>query len=263
VISRYRRNSRRETKQIVSLFFGICLVGIGCLSTGCSRKIENPPKVSIPGFKPSLFFSDEFETKNSKWQAEGVGNTSIEDGMLKVMVPPMSEGFVLWLDENIEKNFQVEYTLHLSDSSGTHGIYLCAEGESGENFLTNLAERTGKKEDYAQPGLRNYLILVHNVNREGVSMGWSRIRKNPHYYLLAHSDTDPCTVRRKYYMDLFKTGNRIQLYVDGVLIHDVKDKGGFGQPVYRNGIIGFRFDSLNKTADTRIDDLKIYQLNPI
>ncbi|RQV98888.1 hypothetical protein EH221_01245, partial [bacterium] len=97
MISRYRWNSRRGTHKIVLLFFGICLVGIGC-----SRKVENPPKVSIPGFRPTLFFSDEFDTENPKWQAEGDGSTSIEDGMLNVTVPPKSEGFVLWLAENVD-----------------------------------------------------------------------------------------------------------------------------------------------------------------
>ena len=253
-----------STRKHAFLSFALSLVFAGYLGVHCARKADIPPKLVVPGYQPRLIVTDQFETARPIWVTEGLGSAILENGMLSVTVPPESEGFVLWLNRNVDKSsFQLEYTLSITDSSGTHGIFFCSEEISGANILSGHTGRTGKRDEYTHGEIRNYQVIVHAMNREGAPLGWSRIRKNPNYYLLSHSETDPCIQPRHYLMDVIKIGNRIQLYVDGILTHDVRDRGGFGQPVYRSGIIGFRFDSLIRPATTRIGDVRVYQLNPI
>lgn len=245
-----------------SLFFPILFIWIGFFSFRCSQRVDVQPKMSVAGYKASAQHLEDFESDLSDWQIEGLGEASIRDGKLEALVTPQSLGFVLWYKKELPENFMVEYKLDLLDTAGTHTAYICGDTDQEADFLNMLPKRSGEQSDYTRTDVRNYQVTVHVTNKEGLPLNRSRVRKNPNYYLLAHSDIDPCMERGLYVLNIVKIGNRIQHYVDGHLIHDVRDKGGFDQRIYRNGKVGLRFDSTNKNARTRIDDFRVFQLSP-
>ena len=62
-------------------------------------------------------------------------------------------------------------------------------------------------------------------------------------------------------MNVIKLGNRIQYYVDGELVHDIRDKGGFG-PVYDQGKFGFILQGNPRRFSINFDKVRVYKLIP-
>ena len=96
---------------------------------------------------------------------------------------------------------------------------------------------------------------------EGEHHPGTKVRKNPGHMLLSRVVPDPCRENRPYLIEILKLGNRILFHVDGILIHDVRDKGGFGS-AYDEGKIGFwvhgqggtfksTFDNIRKAAEVK------------
>lgn len=101
---------------------------------------------------------------------------------------------------------------------------------------------------------------MHCYTPNGQHNPGSKIKKYPGPYLLAKSPGDPCEENRGYLVDVVKTGSRIQLFVDNQKVHDLRDRGGFGQS-YKEGYIGFLFQGASHAA-MLVDNVRLFKLNP-
>lgn len=234
------------------------------LMTACSRQTGEPPWINIPGYHAELAYHEEFANDISEWHFEGDGEAKLtENSQLELLAYQGGNGLVFWSPFHLSGSFQLEYEVNISDSGGTNAIFFCAQNQNGEDIFKSTPVRTGLLQDYIYGSMQNYMITYNTVDLNGEPKNQSRMRKNPQYLLLAHTDSDPCLAGNHHFIDVVKMSNRIQFYVNGSLIHDVRDKGGFDAPVYMEGRFGFRIEPVNKDASVLINRVRLYQLTPI
>lgn len=247
-------------KIIIFIIFPLIL----CHLNSCSKKQKEFPWIHYPGYRTELLFCERFDGETDKWFIEGNGDISINDeSRLSISLYPESQGTMLWIKEDFSGDFLLEYEVEFLNSDGTFITFICAKGIRGEDIIREFPSREGIYEEYIKGEMGNYQISFHSYDREGNHYNRSRIRKNPGNLLLSHVDFDPCKENRKYYIDILKISNRIQFYVDGEnnLIHDVRDKGGFGAK-YMDGKIGFWMQGLEGSFKVLLDNFRIFKIIP-
>lgn len=228
---------------------------------GCAKQ-EVKPRMALPGYRSELLFQENFDEDLDQWSFEGKGEVAItEDGRLLVAVDTESEGVAVWTSQDFSGDFHLEYEVEIPETPGINLAILCARGTHGEDILSELPPRTGKLSEYTRGQIRNYHISYHCYTPDGQHVPGSRVRKNPGYLLLSSAKHDPCRENRPYFIDVVKIDNRIQFFVDGNLIHDVRDKGGFG-PTYMNGKIGFWIHGSGTIFTTIFDKIRVFKLIP-
>jgi hypothetical protein len=230
----------------------------------CTKKTYEVPWIDYSGYKAGIIFNDGFEEGLKNWYVEGDGKIDItETGQLCITNTSDSNGVMIWSRDDFSGNFLLEYEIEFLNAPGINILFLCAEELNGEDILKDLPPRSGYIDEYTIGQIRNYQLAYHCYDRDGNHYDRSRIRKNPGKMLLSHVGYDPCREDRKYYIDVVKISNRIQFYVDGnqKLVHDVRDKGGFG-PVYINGKIGFWIEGEKDIFSVLIDNIRIFKLIP-
>jgi len=239
------------------------LLGVLLLIWSCRREPAAVPQLSVSGYKAELLFQDTFNRDLSHWRLEGRGTAQItESGTLKIDEFPESQGVALWIDQNVSDPFLLEYEVNLPDTNGMNLIFICAQNLDGGNVLADSDERTGALPEYSLGKIKSYQISYHSYTPEGTHENSSRLRKNPGSLLLMRSNQDPCRENRYYHLDVVKTGTRIQFLVDKVIVHDLRDRGGFGGPAYNEGRIGFWFHGEPGHFTTFLDNVRIFKLTP-
>jgi len=240
----------------------IITVFLSVLFTGCSTKKESVlPRMKVQGFSAKLIALENFDTDLDNWLIQGKGKGQITGtGALRLTGITKDEGIVMWFKKELSGDFLLEFETTVNDSSGLCAVIICAQNPDEKNFLKNLPDPSGNLMLYTKK-LRSYIIDYHNHSQSTGTEGASKIRKNPGYMLLASVDKDPCSESRPYYIDIVKIGNRMQLYVDGKRIQDIRDKGGFG-PAYMRGYTGFWVKGISDQYSVSLDNIRIFQLYP-
>jgi hypothetical protein len=220
------------------------------------------PRMLIPGYKTAFLFQDTFNENMNQWCVEGKGKFQItQDGRLKIQEEVGSQGVALWITKDFGDNIHLEYEIEIPETPGITTAILCAHGVNKKDILKDSSNRTGKLSDYIRGLIRSYHISIHCYTESGEHDPSCKIRKNPGHLLLSRVEPDPCAVNRKYLIDIIKLGSRIQLFVDGILVHDFRDKGGFGRP-YLDGKIGFWFHGNPKIFKVYLDNVRVFKLIP-
>lgn len=247
----------------IKAVFILCVAGTMLLLNGCGKSgTRTRPWMLYPGYKTIPVFGEDFDGDLREWFVEGEGEVVItEENRLLVAQGVEREGVVLWTKRDFSESFQLEYEVEIPDTQGMCIVVLCAQGVDGEDILTELPPRVGEFDEYVRGRIRGYSIAYHRYNADGSSIPGSRLRKNPGRLLLSHVDPDPCRENRHYFIDVVKIGGRIQFFVDGTLIHDVRDKGGFG-PVYDDGKIGFQIWGMAGVFKIFLDNVRVFRLIP-
>lgn len=228
--------------------------------SSCSTRDGAQPRMKVSGCDSKLIFQDNFDNNLENWKKEGIGEIQItSEGKAVLSLGEESQGMALWALKDINDDFQLEFKLQIPSINGFFIIIICAQGLNGEDVVDELPERNGTLEEYSKGDIRSYHISSHCYTSEGLQIPGSKMRKNPGHLLLSKSAVDPCTGSRNYYIDVVKTGNRIRYYVDDVLIHDFKDRGGFG-PIYSGGKIGFWIGGKPEDFTVILDDIKVFKL---
>lgn len=245
-------------KNLVKSLSGLCVIS-GFSLIFCCNKNHIEPRFHYAGYSTQCVFSDAFEEGSKHWVVEGQGRVEAAENQRMALVSDSSDlGLVLWTAREFKGDFQIEYTVDFAETSGVHLIFLCASGANGEDIIEDLPPRHGELSEYANGQIQNYYIACHAYSAEGTHVDRSTIRKNPGKLLLSQVPGDPCPDARRYLIDIIKIGGRILFYVDGLLIQDVMDKGGFG-PVYDHGRLGLWFQG---NAVTYLDGVAVYRLKP-
>ena len=227
----------------------------------CDSNNNIQPRMQIPGFDTKLIFQDNFDNNLlENWKKEGIGKIEITpDGKAILGLGEESKGLAFWALKEIDVDFQLEFNLRIPNHNGLFIIIICAQGINGGDVINDLPERNGEIQEYSKGDIRSYHISSHCFTEQGEQIPGSKLRKNPGHLLLSKNDVDPCTSNRTYYIDVVKTGNRIRYYVDDMLIHDFRDRGGFG-PIYSEGKIGFWIGGKPEDFKVILDDIHVFKL---
>ncbi len=252
--------NQRKKKKIRKLIFISAITAL--LFSFCGEEEKVSPLLVHPGFRTKLLFEDHFNGSLDSWFSEGTGEaTTTEDGWLCLSAYPNSDGMAIWLKQNLDNNFQIEYRIEISESSVLNRAMICAHGLNGEDILSDLSRHSGDPDAYTNGQIRSYDFSYHCISPSGIPFQESLLRKNPGGILLSRAKNDPCLHERTYFINITKLGNRIQFFVDGNPVHDIRDKGGFSPP-YAKGKFGFWIGSTRDTSITSIDYIRIFELIP-
>ena len=239
------------------------IIAIFLLFFACVKTQDVPPRLEYPGYRARLIFEESFAGELENWAQEGKADLSITDeGALLVEEDSLAHGVFLWIKQDFSGNFQLEFETSILETAGMQIVALCAQSSMGEDILTSLPPRNGYLQSYIGENIHSYHISYHCYTPEGKHNPGTKVRKNPGHMLLSRVEPDPCLENRSYLIDVIKLGNRILFYVDGVLIHDVRDKGGFGF-AYKEGKIGFWIHGLGGQFKSIYDNIRIFQLKPL
>ena len=141
-----------------------------------------------------------------------------------------------------------------------NSVIICAEKIKEENAFTKIPLPTENLYEIVQEKTRSYQISFHSYSPDGQHTPGSKLRKNPGHLLLSYAANDPCQENRRYLIDVAKTGNRIRFFVDGNIVHDARDKGGFG-PIYKKGNIGFFVHGVRGVFTTTLAKIRLFKLS--
>lgn len=228
----------------------------------CQKPETVFPDYHYRGYKTKLLFYDTFDTDSQNWYVEGDGGVFVNtQNKLEFDSPLNQKGIVLWSVDDLKGNFQIEYELTIYPESALNLVFICAKGLMDEDIITEHNQRTGLIDEYTKGRIQGYQISYHSYSETGQYYSKSTVRKIPGQLLLAQNENDPCNEDRPYLVDIIKIDNRIILVVDGKIIHDVRDKGGFGN-IHKDGKIGFWFQGASGTTTATLDNIKCFQLIP-
>ncbi|MCK5148869.1 DUF1961 family protein [bacterium] len=228
------------------------------LLSGCQKSSNIQPETMIPGYKASLEFEDTFNTDLSDWIIEGNASVTIDsNGQLSVHCTEENQNAIIWTKRQFEGSFQVEYEIDFPQTNGLASILICAE--SIDDIALDNIKNSGNSIEISS-SMQNYQIYYHGFSADGEHDYGSQIRKNPGHYLLLKSPVDPCKENRFYLIDVAKTGNRIQFFVDNEKIHDLRDRGGFSESL-KKGHIGFLIHG-GQGFKTFINNVRVFKLSP-
>ena len=237
----------------------VITVIISIFTIGCGKP-DVKPTFSDPAYKTKLLLEDRFDKGMGNWLVSGMGKAeTAADSALELAVVSDTVGAAVWSKASFPENFQLEYEIFILDTAGTHTVYFCAEQADQGGFQPDYLPPPALFNDYIKNRINSYQVLVHCYDRTGKFFAGTKLRKNPGNLLLSGSPTDPCRDNRKYLIDVIKVGSRIQLFVDGTLVHDVLDRGGFG-PVYSQGKIGFMVQGKAGAFRVVIDNVRVFEL---
>jgi hypothetical protein len=242
----------------------ILLSGTSGVVFRCAKQKEKPVTVN-PAYTAKLIFKEDFSRDLRNWYVGGRGKTditrNIDHNVLRMQLDAESTDLVLWSMRDFSDNFQIEYKIIYPDSCGSHIIIFCARG-AGDEDLTQMPPPPPQEfRKILEDSLAGYQISCHTYDETCRHLPNSRVRKNPGNLLLESVGTDPCQDNGVYVIDVLKIDNRIQYYVDGVLIHDLQDRGGFG-PVYMSGKVGFYIQGRAGSFNVILDNIRIFKLIP-
>lgn len=244
------------------LRIGAAVCGLAVwFGAGCSGP-DIHPKLANSAYQAKPVFTDAFDQGLSEWFVAGEGLAVVNADTALELTCGSDTSFVsVWSRRAFPENVQLEYRVFLPDTPGTHIVYLCASDSAGQMLTPESFGAAGEAGRIQRSGLLSYQVYCHAFDRSGRSLGGTRLRKNPSNILLSGNPVDPCRENRSYWIDVLKVGSRIQFFVDGVAVHDVRDRGGFG-PVYMNGQFGFAVQGKAGGFRAVIDDVAVYKLIP-
>ncbi|HEX9934066.1 MAG TPA: DUF1961 family protein [bacterium] len=226
---------------------------------GCGKS-KGKPLVQNAAYRAETLLREDFDGDLHRWFVSGQGRVEIgPDSTLHLGLGESSDFLILWSTREVSGNFQLEYTVRFPDSCGGHAVLFCAQGEGGKDITRMSPPPVDAVDAYLKDSLSCYQVSCHNYGPDGEHISSSRVRKNPGNLLLSSAGFDPCEANRDYIIDVFKLDNRIQFYVDGVLIHDLRDRGGFG-PTYQTGKIGFLIKGRPGAFSAEFNRIRLYKL---
>lgn len=157
-----------------------------------------------------------------QWILEGHAEVTVAQNELHVATKPAADrtnpGATLWWHEELPADVLIEFMagaeLPAEDNAANLNLILHARESDGSPYRPG---RSGKYDEYHS--LPNYILTLTG----GFQEGWARVRGNPGFGLLAENRAIRSEPGKNYYVRVALTGGRIRCWLNGQLIHDVRD----------------------------------------
>jgi hypothetical protein len=195
-------------------------------------------------------FADDSWRK--RWIMEGRAETSAMPAGLLVVTTPAPDGTnpgaTLWWHEELPADVLIEFLagaeLPAENNAANLNLILHAREADGSPYR---ADRSGKYDEYHQ--IPNYILTLTG----GFQEGWARVRRNPGFGLLSENQEIRSEPGKNYHVRVAITGGRLRYWLNGRLIHDLRDP---------NPLPGGRFALRTWRSRVWWSDLRIYSLQP-
>jgi hypothetical protein len=193
------------------------------------------------------------------WHLEGRGTARIHQGALELQEAPDGVGIVLWTQRDWAADIQLSFELSFNNNRGIGVIFFAAKSSDGQDALMDSANRTGAYDEYIRGTLDSYSLSLHRYWPDGRNNPGSNLRRNSGFHLLSQALPDPCLeAERTYQISIKKSGDHIEVSVDGEKVHAATDDGTHG-PAHGRGKIGFRLRG-DPSCIMRIDTIRITEI---
>ena len=194
--------------------------------------------------KKQVHFESDFERTGldlqETWHLEGEGTAEVVDGMLVLYEATESEGLVLWLRQDIPSDMELSFDVAFSNNRGIGVFFLAARGTGGQDILEEMPGRKGAYGEYTRGEINCYGVSLHRFYPDGRHNEGCNLRRNSGFHIVHHAEEDPIMeADSEHHVRILKTGARIQMWVDGKVLHDWTDDSAHGKPL-GGGKIGLR-----------------------
>ncbi len=207
------------------------------------------------GPKPPAF-RDTFDRGLEHWLVEGWEEDKVqvrvEDGKLRVDTQSPEHGVMLWLKQEVLKDFVFEYDFTPLSKSGFFLVFFSQKGRKGEDILGDEMQKERS---------HRTLFQKYTMGRSGYHISYRRneeancnLRKNPGLQLLKQQDLKQILPAGKtVHVRLTQRGGRIRLEVGGQVFMEYTD----ADKPWQGGCIGLRqvYDSSGTYANVTLTPL--------
>jgi len=187
------------------------------------------PRDVVGVSKGDVLFKDEFNGDLAAWQSFGSGEFITIDGRLKVK----GEGATIWCARDFEDAIiSFDYCPATAAKNGAGALFAFPAA----TMPGNSYEISAGPMEYYNAGINTYHVSLYrgssntsNLRRTGLGLK-----------MLSPLNHDPCSeLGRAYHVEIVKSAETIQVYVDGRLCHAYVDAGCYG-PRLNRGRFGIR-----------------------
>lgn len=187
-----------------------------------------------------------------RWTLEGPADVTVAQNELHVATKPAADGTnpgaTLWWRDELPADVLIEFMagaeLSAEDNAANLNLILQAREADGSPYRPG---RSGKYDEYHS--FPNYILTLTG----GFQEGWARVRRNPGLGLLAENRGIRSEPGKNYHVRVALTGGRIRCWLNGRLIHDVRDA---------NPLPGGRLALRTWRSRVWWSDVRIYALRP-
>ena len=155
-----------------------------------------------------------------RWKLEGNATLKVNEGRLAIVTSEQAgqePAATLWWAETLPFDVLIELTAGVDEPGENNAANLNLILHAREVDGPYRFGRSGRYPEYQ--AIPNYIVTLTG----GFQEGWSRVRRNPGFVQLSEERSTRSEVGRTYRIRLLLTGGRLRYWLDGRLIHDVRD----------------------------------------
>ncbi|MDQ8194689.1 DUF4962 domain-containing protein [Coraliomargarita sp. SDUM461004] len=206
-----------------------------------SRNQDDTIQVGDMTMPVTWILHEDFQSPSwmNRWMVESENSPVFADTEgLRVSLgadPETAGGTTVWLRPQLPEDCLIRIIAKVNESDSANAanlnVFMNAREADGSALIF------GRSGDYAAyHSILNYTMTLTG----GAKPGWSRLRKNPGFNLVSEADTRS-EVGQTYELILIRIADRIQVWLDGHLLHDWTDEnplsdGNFGLRTWRSDV---------------------------
>ncbi len=155
-----------------------------------------------------------------RWKLEGNATLETKDGRLAIVTsdaPGVEPAATLWWAHALPADILIEATAGVDGPAENNAANLNLMLHASESDGPYRFGRSGRYGEYQE--IPNYIVTLTG----GFQEGWSRVRRNPGFEQLSEEPATRSEVGRTYRIRVLLAGGRLRYWLDGRLIHDVRD----------------------------------------
>jgi hypothetical protein len=193
----------------------LLLVAFACAATGDARSAAAIQAAGDAWTEKELA-RESFSNASwrERWLVEGDGEFSLRDGRLHVAT---SQATIWWrtpLPDDVAVTMTAAVDPPAQENAANLNLFFHARELDGSPY------RFGRSPAYDEyQRIPNYIATLTG----GFQDGWSRLRRDPGFELLSEDHRARSDVGRTYRIRVMIAAGRIRYWLDGKLIHDVRD----------------------------------------
>ncbi|HYD85485.1 MAG TPA: DUF6250 domain-containing protein, partial [Opitutus sp.] len=155
-----------------------------------------------------------------RWKLEGNATLAVNDGRLSIVTsdaPGVEPAATLWWAEALPADVLIEAIAGVDEPAENNAANLNLILHASEPDGPYRFGRSGRYGEYQK--IPNYIVTLTG----GFQEGWSRVRRNPGFVQLSEERSTRSEIGRTYRIRVLLAGGRLRYWLDGRLVHDVRD----------------------------------------